>query len=192
MKTLSLHLFEITSNSVFYGADEVEITVKDSPKENIYSFEVKDNGSGIKKEDIEKVTDAFFTSRSSRKVGLGLALTKMKAEQCGGGLEIKSVYGEETRVKFWFSHDNIDRPPLGEIEEVIVMSATMKENINLKYKHITDKGEYVFDTKEIRKVLDEVEISNIKIIKALKEMIKTNLEEISVTTAEILLRNKTT
>lgn len=180
MKTLSLHLFEITSNSVFYGADQVEITVKDSLKENIYSFEVKDNGSGIREENIEKVTDAFFTSRSSRKVGLGLALTKMKAEQCGGGLEIKSVYGEETRVRFWFSHDNIDRPPLGEIEEVIVMSATMKENINLKYKHITDKGEYVFDTKEIRKVLDEVEISNIKIIKALKEMIKTNLEEISV------------
>ena len=85
MKTLSLHLFEITSNSVFYGANEVEITVKDSLKENIYSFEVKDNGSGIREENIEKVTDAFFTSRSSRKVGLGLALTKMKAEQCGGG-----------------------------------------------------------------------------------------------------------
>jgi hypothetical protein len=56
----------------------------------------------------------------------------------------------------------------------------MKENINLKYKHTTDKGEYVFDTKEIRKVLDEVEITNVKIFKALKEMIKTNLEEISV------------
>jgi DNA mismatch repair ATPase MutL len=180
MKTLSLHLFEITSNSVFYGADEVEITVKDSLKENIYSFEVKDNGSGIREENIEKVTDAFFTSRSSRKVGLGLALTKMKAEQCGGGLEIKSVYGEGTRVKFWFMHNHIDRPPLGEIEEVIVMSATMKENINLKYKHTTDKGEYVFDTKAIRKVLDEVEITNVKIFKALKEMIKTNLEEISV------------
>ncbi|MEE1272109.1 MAG: ATP-binding protein [Bacteroidales bacterium] len=180
MKTLSLHLFEITSNSVFYGADQVEITVKDSLKENIYSFEVKDNGSGIRKEDLERVTDAFFTSRSSRKVGLGLALTKMKAEQCGGGLEIKSNYGEGTRVKFWFTHDNIDRPPLGEIEEVIVMSETMKENINLKYKHTTDKGEYVFDTKAIRKVLDEVEITNVKIFKALKEMIKTNLEEISV------------
>ena len=56
----------------------------------------------------------------------------------------------------------------------------MKENINLKYKHTTDKGEYVFDTKAIRKVLDEVEITNVKIFKALKEMIKTNLEEISV------------
>lgn len=180
MKTLSLHLFEITSNAVFYGANELEIIVKDSPKENIYSFEVKDNGSGIREENIEKVTDAFFTSRSSRKVGLGLALTKQKAQQCKGDLEIESCYGKGTKVRFWFVHNNIDRPPLGEIEEVIVMSATMKENINLKYKHITDKGEYVFDTKEIRKVLDEVEISNIKIIKALKEMIKTNLEEISV------------
>lgn len=180
MKTLSLHLFEITSNAVFYGANELEIIVKDSPKENIYSFEVKDNGSGIREENIERVTDAFFTSRSSRKVGLGLALTKMKAEQCGGGLEIESTYGKGTKVKFWFTHDNIDRPPLGEIEDVIVMSATMKENINLKYKHTTDKGEYVFDTKAIRKVLDEVEITNVKIFKALKEMIKTNLEEISV------------
>jgi hypothetical protein len=104
----------------------------------------------------------------------------MKAEQCGGGLEIKSSYGEGTRVKFWFSHDNIDRPPLGEIEEVIVMCATMKENINLKYKHITDKGEYFFDTKQIRKILEGVEINNIKIIKALKGMIKNNLDEILV------------
>lgn len=180
MKTLSLHLFEITSNAVFYGANELEIIVKDSPKENIYSFEVKDNGSGIREENIEKVTDAFFTSRSSRKVGLGLALTKQKAQQCKGDLEIESCYGKGTKVRFWFVHNNIDRPPLGEIEEVIVMSATMKENINLKYKHITDKGEYVFDTKAIRKVLDEVEITNVKIFKALKEMIKTNLEEISV------------
>ncbi len=180
MKTLSLHLFEIVSNSVFYGANNIEIIVRDSKKENIYSFEVKDDGCGIKKEDIEKVTDAFFTSRSSRKVGLGLALTKMKAEQCGGNLEIESIYGKGSKVKFWFAHNNIDRPPLGEIEEVIVMCATMKENINVKYKHITDKGEYFFDTKQIRKILEAVEINNIKIIKALKEMIKTNLEEILV------------
>ena len=180
MKTLALHLFEILSNSVFYGANQIEITVKDSPKENIYLFEVKDNGNGIKKEDIENVTDAFFTSRSTRKVGLGLALTKMKAEQCQGDLEIESTYGKGTKVKFWFMHNHIDRPPLGEIEEVIMLSATMKENINLNYKHTTDKGEYIFDTKEIRKTLDEVDIEEIKIIKALKEMIKTNLEEISV------------
>ena len=180
MKTLSLHLFEILSNSVFYGANNIEIIVKDSKKENVYYFEVKDDGKGIRQEDIEKVTDAFFTSRSTRKVGLGLALTKMKAEQCRGGLEIKSNYGKGTKVSFWFTHDNIDRPPLGEIEEVIVMCATMKENINLKYKHITDKGEYFFDTKQIREILEGVEINNIKVIKALKEMIKNNLDEILV------------
>ena len=77
-------------------------------------------------------------------------------------------------------HNHIDRPPLGEIEEVIMLIATMKENISLNYKHTTDKGEYIFDTKETRKTLDEVPITEIKIIKALKEMIKTNLEEISV------------
>lgn len=180
MRTLSLHLFEILSNSVFYGANNIEIIVKDSKKENIYYFEVKDDGKGIKQEDIEKATDAFFTSRSIRKVGLGLALTKQKAQQCKGDLEIESFYGKGTKVRFWFAHNNIDRPPLGEIEEVIVMCATMKENINLKYKHITDKGEYFFDTKQIRKILEAVEINNIKIIKALKEMIKNNLDEILV------------
>lgn len=178
MKTLSLHLFEIVSNSVFYGANNIEIIVKDSKKDNIYSFEVKDDGCGIKKENLEKVTDAFFTTRSTRKVGLGLALTKMKAEQCGGKLEIESTYGKGAKVQFWFSHNHIDRPPLGEIEEVIVMCATMKDNINLKYKHTTDKGEYIFDTKEIRNTLDEVPINNTKIIQALNEMIKTNLDEI--------------
>lgn len=180
MRTLSLHLFEILSNSVFYGANNIEIVVKDSKKENIYYFEVTDDGKGIKQEDIEKATDAFFTSRSTRKVGLGLALTKQKTQQCKGDLEIESFYGEGTKVRFWFAHNNIDRPPLGEIEEVIVMCATMKENINVKYKHITDKGEYFFDTKQIKETLNEVSINNIKIIKALKEMIKNNLEEILV------------
>ena len=80
----------------------------------------------------------------------------------------------------FYGANNIDRPPLGEIEEVIVMCATMKENINVKYKHITDKGEYFFDTKKIKETLNEVSINNIKIIKALKEMIKNNLEEILV------------
>ena len=60
MRTLSLHLFEILSNSVFYGANNIEIMVKDSKKENIYYFEVTDDGKGIKQEDIEKATDAFL------------------------------------------------------------------------------------------------------------------------------------
>lgn len=180
MKTLSLHLLDLLANSVSAQANEIEIRVKDSLKENIYLFEIKDNGCGIKQEDIEKVTDAFFTSRTQRRVGLGLALIKMKTEQCAGGMNITSTCGKGTKLTYWFAHDNIDRPPLGDIEESIVMACTMNENIDLKYVHITDKGEYVFDTKEIKNVLEGFPISNIKIQKALKELIKNKLLEISV------------
>lgn len=180
MKTLSLHLLDVLENAVSAQANEIEIRVKDSLKENIYLFEIKDNGCGIKQEDIEKVTDAFFTSRKQRQIGLGLALIKMKTEQCAGGMNITSDYGKGTKLTYWFTHDNIDRPPLGDIETTIVMACTKKENIDLKYEHITDKGEYVFDTKEIKNILEGLPITNITIQKALKEMIKTNLEEISV------------
>ncbi len=180
MKTLSLHLLDVLENAVSAQANEIEIRVKDSLKENIYLFEVKDNGCGVKQEDIEKLTDAFFTSRTQRRVGLGLALVKMKTEQCVGGMNITSDYGKGTKLTYWFSHDNIDRPPLGDIETTIVMACTMKENIDLKYVHITDKGEYVFDTKEIKKVLEGMPVNNIKIQQALKELIKNKLLEISV------------
>lgn len=180
MKDLSLHLLDILTNSVSAGAKDIDINVRDSLKDNVYAFEIRDNGCGIREDDLARVTDAFFTSRKQRKVGLGLALVKMRAEQCGGVLEIESVVGKGTKVFYSFQHDNIDRPPLGDVSDALVVACLMRDDLSIRYEHKTDEGVYVFDSSEVKRVLQDVPIDNFKVMRSIKEMINNNLIEILV------------
>lgn len=178
MKELSLHVYDLMENSIAAKATLVELTIRDSLKDNIYAFTIKDNGKGMSKEFLAKVTDPWTTTRTTRKVGIGLPLIKMNTENCGGGMKIKSEVGVGTQLDFWFQHDNIDRPPMGDISGTIVMLTSQYEDIRFIYKHITDKDEYVFDTNEVKEVLDGMSMHDVSIMKYLKEMIQENLNEI--------------
>ena len=102
----------------------------------------------------------------------------MNTENCGGGMKIESEVGKGTVLNFWFQHDNIDRPPMGDLSGTLVMLFAAHEDIHFIYKHITDDGEFVFDTDEIKEALDGMSMNDINIMKYLKEMIQENLEEI--------------
>ena len=178
MKELALHVYDLMENSTAANSTLVELTIKDSLKDNIYAFTIKDNGKGMTPEFLAKVTDPWTTSRTTRKVGLGLPLIKMNTENCGGGMKIESEVGKGTVLNFWFQHDNIDRPPMGDLAGTLVMLFAAHEDIHFIYKHITDEGEFVFDTDEIKEALDGMSMNDINIMKYLKEMIQENLEEI--------------
>lgn len=178
MKELSLHVYDLIENSVAANASLIEFSVIDSLNDNIYSFVIKDNGKGMSQEFLAKVTDPWTTTRTTRKVGIGLPLIKMNTENAGGGMDIQSELGKGTVLKFWFQHDHIDRPPMGDLAGTIVMLCAQHEDIHYIYKHITDKGEYIFDTEEVKEALDGMSMNDINIIKFLKEMIQENLKEI--------------
>ncbi|MDR1006284.1 MAG: ATP-binding protein [Bacteroidales bacterium] len=178
MKDLSMHVLDLLANSTVVGSTRIDLNVKDSLKENVYSFEIIDNGKGMSPSLLAKVTDPYTTTRSTRKVGLGLPLVKMNCEQCNGGFDLKSELGAGTVLRFWFEHNNIDRPPLGDLADAIVFTAAMNEQIRFVYTHTTDDGTYVFDTDEIKSVLDGMSLNNADIIKALRDMINENLKEI--------------
>ncbi|MDR0789497.1 MAG: ATP-binding protein [Bacteroidales bacterium] len=178
MKDLSLHVLDLLANSTVVGSTKIDININDSIKDNCYCFEIIDNGCGMSEELLAKVTDPYTTTRSTRKVGLGLPLIKMNAEHCNGGFEIKSKVGEGTALRFWFEHNNIDRPPLGDIAGAVVFTAAMSEQIRFIYTHTTDCGQYVFDTDEIKEALDGISLSNADVIRALCELINANLAEI--------------
>ena len=89
MKELSMHVYDLMENSTAANSSLVELTIKDSLKDNIYAFTIKDNGKGMTPEFLAKVTDPWTTSRTTRKVGLGLPLIKMNTENCGGGMKIE-------------------------------------------------------------------------------------------------------
>ena len=173
-----MHVYDLMENSTAANSTLVELTIRDSLKDNIYAFTIKDNGKGMTPEFLAKVTDPWTTSRTTRKVGMGLPLIKMNTENAGGGMKIESEVGKGTELNVWFQHDHLDRPPMGDLAGSLVMLFSAHEDIHFIYTHITDDGEFVFDTDEIKEALDGMPMTDVSIMKYLKEMIQENLEEI--------------
>ncbi len=178
MKELAMHVYDLMENSTAANSTEVKLTIRDSLKDNIYAFTIEDNGKGMTPEFMAKVTDPYTTSRTTRKVGLGLPLIKMNTENCGGGIKLQSEVGKGTRLDFWFQHNHWDRPPMGDIAGTIVMLCAAHEDIHIIYKHITDEDEFVFDTDEIHEALDGMSMNDVKVMGWLKDMVQENLEAI--------------
>ena len=181
MKDLSLHILDILQNSIEARATLLKINIEENTKENVYTLTIEDNGKGMSKELLKKVVDPFFTSRTTRKVGLGIPLLKQKAELTGGSFYIDSEEGKGTLLIASFLYNNIDRPALGDVAGVLVLTAASNENIRFVYQHNTKEGEYIFDTNEINEALDGMSLNNAKVIHYLKDMIIENLVDIQYT-----------
>jgi len=181
MKDLSLHVLDIVQNSLSAKATFIEISIEESRKANTYCLTIKDNGKGMTPEMAKKVLDPYVTSRTTRKVGLGLPLLMLNAERTGGHLSITSNYGKGTEVEALFVYNNIDRLPLGDMAGTIVLLAAANPMIDFVYTHTVEDEKYIFDTREIKEVLDEITINDVHIFKYLKEMINENLQEIKAT-----------
>jgi DNA mismatch repair ATPase MutL len=178
MKDLSLHILDIVQNSISAKASLIQIIIEEDKINNRYVLTIEDNGTGMSPEVLAKVTDPYTTSRTTRKVGLGLPLLKLNAELANGRLDITSKLDVGTKVIAIFEFEHIDRVPIGDIAGVVVMLASMNPNLEFVYKHTTPSGEYIFDTKEIKEILDDLSIQDIRIQKHLKEMIEENLKDI--------------
>lgn len=178
MKQLALHILDIAQNGITAGASSMEIAVDETIGGGRLAVELFDNGRGMPAEMIELVTDPFFTSRTTRKVGLGLPLFKQQAEQTGGSLSIWSEPGTGTRVVATFVLAHPDTPPAGDLAGVIILLVYANPSMDFLYIHRTKKGVYRFDTREIRTVLEGVPIDHPDVRGFLKEMLAGNLEEI--------------
>ena len=173
-----MHIMDIIQNSVRAEASNVQLEIVESQKDDLFSIGIMDDGFGMSDEVLARAIDPFFTTRTTRKVGLGLSLLKQNAEQTGGRMDISSKEGVGTELKAVFSHSHLDRPSLGDVAGTMVLLVGANPKMDFFYKHTSDIGEYVFDTKEIKEVLDGVSVSDPEIMKYLKEMIKENLNTI--------------
>lgn len=181
MRTLSEHILDIVQNSVKAKATLIEIIVEEDKKNNLCSLIIKDNGCGMNEETLKQAANPFFTSRSTRKVGLGLSLLKQNAEASGGSFKLESKLGEWTRVEAIFQLLNIDKPPLGDIWETFYLTLLSYTQGVLSYMHKTREGEFSIDSGELREMLGDVSIQQKEIRDGIIELIKTNLEEIEAT-----------
>lgn len=179
MKDIALHILDIAQNSVRAGATQVLIKISEDQKQNKFDLVVEDNGSGIDEKILDQVTDPFHTSRTTRKVGMGLPLLRHSAEQAGGHLSIRSQTGKGTLVIATFIWDHIDRPPGGDLAGVIVQMIFAYPEINFVYTHSTIDGSFEISTKEIIESLGKISGIDAKLKSELKAMIIANLKDIS-------------
>ncbi len=149
MEDISLHILDIVENSIVAKAKRIEIRVIEDIAENLFTVEIKDDGEGMDKATVKKVLDPFFTTRTTRKVGLGLPMLAQSTRESGGNIEISSQVGKETKIKATFQYDHPDRRPLGNIKETLTTLVLGHPEIDFLYEH--KKGEKVLrlDTRDI-------------------------------------------
>ncbi len=175
MEELALNILDVACNSVAAEATLIDIDVSVDTKSDKLSISVSDNGKGMSKEFLEKVTDPFATTRTTRKVGMGLPLFKMAALTADGEFAIDSETGVGTKTTASFKLSHIDRMPLGDLPSTVVTLIGAAKSADIVLKYAVDGREFVFDTRKIKKVLDGVDITESEIIVWLKEMMKENI-----------------
>ncbi len=193
MKELSLHILDIVQNSLKAKATIVEIRINENLKNDRLTIEIKDNGKGMSQGLLEKATDPFVTTRKTRRVGLGLSLLKAAAQQCEGDLSIESVEGIGTRVYTTFQYSHIDRVPLGNMVDSLItlLIASEEEDsadpsnksedsaaFNYVYEHQINDQTFLFETKEIKKILGNTPINDVYVLDWIKNYLKENLERL--------------
>lgn len=180
MNDLSLHIIDIIQNSLSAGAKRIGLTVKEDSANDRLTISIEDNGKGMSREVAAKLEDPFYTTRTTRKVGMGIPLFKQSAMQSGGNLSVESELGKGTVVTAWFELNNIDRPPLGDVANSFVLMVSANPQIHFTLSYVVNENEYTFDSVEVAEVLGDIELSDVRVIRMLEELIKENIKELRV------------
>lgn len=179
MRDLSLHILDLAENSIRAGADLVEIGLALGADRKL-TLTIRDNGCGMSEEMVNAVMSPFTTSRTTRKVGLGIPLMTQNARLAGGDVCVTSRVGEGTELKAWMFTDQIDCLPLGDVPGTLVSlicSNPLKPDFRLTCS--SPEGEMVFDTREVRQALgEEISLSEPEIASWMRESMQEDIQPI--------------
>jgi len=175
MNDLAMHILDIVQNSISAGAKNIWIEVLVSLARDLLSISVKDDGKGMTPEMVAKVTDPYCTTRTTRKVGLGLPLLRQGAEQAGGSLSIDSTVGVGTTVKAEYGLSHIDRPPMGDLANAYVLLLGANPKINITLHYITDENDFSISTRELDEALDGLPLNDPQVMNLIYEMVSSNI-----------------
>ena len=172
-------MLDIAQNSIRAEASLITIGVIEDRKEQTMEIFIEDNGCGMTKEQVEQVMDPFFTTRTTRKVGLGVPLFKMSAEATGGNFSISSQPGKGTKTTAFYHTGHIDMMPLGDMDSTLISLISVNPDIDFCYIRSIDSRSFTLDTREIKEVLGkDVPINAPEILVYLKDLLRENTEEI--------------
>ena len=180
MEDISLHILDIAENALRAGATCIEIHVIEDIENDRLQLQIVDNGKGMDEQMIQTVSDPFVTTRTERRVGLGLPLLAESARMAGGDIQIKSDRDKGTSIEADFIYSHIDRKPLGDMVQTMMMLIAGNPDIDFSYHHLKKNQNYCLDTTELRKTLEEIPINHREVIKLIKKDMEEGLKEMGV------------
>ena len=184
VEDICFHLIDLVQNSVAAGAKNIHLNIKESKNQDTLTLEVADDGRGMDKQTLERVQDPFFTTKSFKKVGLGIPLLKATAQICRGDFTIHSAVGRGSEVKASMQSSHLDCPPLGNLEETLLSLLVSLDQVNLQFFYRSDRGEFSVSSSAIRQQVGELHFSHPDVYHFLKEYIHEGLGQI-LASAEI-------
>ena len=178
MRELSLNILDIAQNSIAADANLIEIEVAEDTVKGQMRVSIGDNGTGMTPEQTQRVTDPFYTTRTTRKVGMGTPLFKMAAEMTGGQFSIRSQANKGTKITAIFNTRSVDFTPLGDMSSTISLLIAMNTEIDFIYRHSVDNREFTLQTPELKQILGDVPLSEPDVVEWTKAYIEEQIQNI--------------
>ncbi len=176
MDELCSHIMDIAANSVTAKAQNILISLTKDSATSRLTLQIKDDGIGMDEEMAYKVQDPFFSTKTGKKVGLGIPLLKGTAETTGGSFRLTSRVGEGTEIYVSFDLYHPDLPPLGNLKDTILVLAIGNPDTDFMFRITSDGNEFVLDTREVKNLLDGIPINNPEVITFLTKYLDENMK----------------
>jgi hypothetical protein len=170
VEDLSLHILDIVENATRAGADLVEIIVTENKERDLFQITIRDNGRGMGSDMLGKIRDPFATTRTERRVGLGIPMLDQAAREAEGDLVIHSAKSKGTEIIATFKSSHIDRKPLGDIGSTLITLIMGNPDIDFLFRHESNGEETSIDTREIKAELGEIRITEPSVLNIIREL----------------------
>ncbi|MBQ3762807.1 MAG: sensor histidine kinase [Clostridia bacterium] len=178
MNELSLYILDLVQNSVTAGAKHIVITVHFDTAADTLEITISDDGCGMSRELLERVTSPFTTTRKTRKVGLGIPMIMQLTEMCEGKFDIQSRPGEGTKLTLGFQASHVDLPPMGSLSETMLSLVNgTPEGIEFTLDYRVDGRGFDFSTEEVRQMLEGVPLNTPEVLSWIRDYIQQNIDE---------------
>lgn len=175
MRELALHLLDIAHNSVSARAKNIVVSILENSATDRLVIIVEDDGAGMDAETVQQVTDPFFTSRTTRNVGLGIPLLKAAAEACDGGLTLTSTPGVGTRLSVEFQRNHLDRMPMGDLPGTILSLIVGCPQVHWKLCYQMDNQGFEFDDAMLKKELEGIPLTEPAVLNYLRQTLEEGI-----------------
>ena len=186
MQDIAMYMLDIANNALNAQAKNIKIKLDIDKREDRLSLCIEDDGVGMDEKTLMKVVDPFFTTRTTRGVGLGVAFFKALADQCDGTFTIKSKINEGTIIRVDIRNSHIDRPPLGDIVETITTLIQANSLVDYQFEYRLEDDVLVFNTKDIKEILEDININEPGVLVWIKNYLKEGINHIKEDKNEVI------